>query len=112
METLTTPNQMTQEQVNRILAVELDGWVFLKGDVGNSINDVYIKPNELTKLLEDFEYTTDWNDFHRVWMKCILSDIEIPKDCIREMLDLITTYDIPLPAATRLAQIITDADIH
>lgn len=91
---------MTQEQVNRILA-EFEGWKF------DGIQ--YLTSEDMKVMIDSCpQYTTDWNDFHRVFNKCNSIKIlnEYPK-----FEDLLFN-PTPLQAATRLAQIIADAAIH
>lgn len=95
----SAPNHMTQEQVNRILAVELDGCAPMK-------QEGYFKKECYCLSDKDLNYTTDWNDFHRVFRKYVVSGGFLMK--FHELLLLET----PLQAATRLSQIITDAAIH
>ena len=94
---------MTQEQVNRILA-EFEGWKF------DGIQ--YLTSEDMKVMIDSCpQYTTDWNDFHRVFRVYALQGGFLMK--FHELLLL----DTPLQAATRLAatrlaQIINDAAIH
>lgn len=70
---------MTEQEVNRILA-EFEGSMIVR------------------------KYTTDWNDFHRVWMKYVLSDSDTTN--LSPILNLITLNPKPSLAAHKLAEIV------
>ena len=66
---------------------------------------------EVNKILEVYEsnpfrsepsYTTNWNDFHRVWMKFGISDYLV----IKQIQQLITHDPTPFQASYQLAKII------
>ena len=74
---------MTEQEVNKILAT-------FEGRIFNNIK--YTNTN----------YTTDWNDFHRVWMKFTTSDYLV----IKQIQQLITHDPTPFQASYQLAKII------
>ena len=87
---------MTQEQANRILA-EFEGWV-----VATQFDKKFIIDND--NHIHELKYTTDWNEFHRVWMNRPKMN-QIDHDYV---VNSIANESTPFYAATRLAQIITD----
>ena len=96
---------MKEQEVNRILA-EYEGLTPNPNDGGKTFGiNSQIMDNELyADLWVTPQYTTDWNDFHRVWMKYVLSDSDTTN--LSPILNLITLNTKPSLAAHKLAEVL------
>ena len=87
---------MTTLQINRILA-EYDGWEPHPEFLSAFRKDGYMRYDyELT-------YTTDWNEFHRIWQKWDGWDDKVANHIVYD--------DTPQQAATELANLIKNSKV-
>lgn len=96
---------MTEQEVNKILAT-FEGLTPNPSDGGKTfgINSQIIDNELYADLWVTPQYTADWNDFHRVWMKYLEM---IPNtDKFREM---IMEDPDPFRAAHKLAEIVKNS---